>query len=60
MTLAYRKGALNETDPLNRRPYFVPQAKLPLFWDGEVPSYEELRRKSEPLLEGAQFDLNEG
>jgi hypothetical protein len=23
MTLAYRKGALNEANPLSRRPYFV-------------------------------------
>jgi hypothetical protein len=38
MTLAYRKGALNEADPLSRRPDFVLQATFPLFWDGEVPS----------------------
>jgi hypothetical protein len=38
MTLAYRKGALNEVDPLSRRPDFVPHATFPLFWDGEVPS----------------------
>jgi hypothetical protein len=37
MTLAYRKGALNEANPLCRRPNFVPQATVPLFWDGEVP-----------------------
>jgi hypothetical protein len=36
MTLAYRKGALDEADPLNRHPNFVPQAIVPLFWDGEV------------------------
>jgi hypothetical protein len=29
MTLAYRKGALNETDPLSLRPNFVPQATFP-------------------------------
>jgi hypothetical protein len=46
MTLAYRKGALNEADPLSWRPYFVPQATFRLFWDGDVPSYRELRRKS--------------
>jgi hypothetical protein len=46
MTLAYRKGALNEADPLGRRPYCVPQATVPLLWDGEVPSDRELRRKS--------------
>jgi hypothetical protein len=46
MTLAYRKGAMNEADPLSRRPNFVPHATIPLFWDGEVPSYRELRRKS--------------
>jgi hypothetical protein len=42
MTLAYRKGALNEDYPLSRRPDFVPQVTVPLFWDGEVPSDREL------------------
>jgi hypothetical protein len=37
MTLAYRTGALNEADPLSRRPDFVPHAIVPLSWDGEVP-----------------------
>jgi hypothetical protein len=46
MTLAYCKGAMNEADPLSRRPDFVLQATVPLLWDGEVPSYRELRRKS--------------
>jgi hypothetical protein len=50
MTLAYRKGALNETNPLSRRPDFVPQANVPLLWDGEVPSDRELRRKSQLLF----------
>jgi hypothetical protein len=54
MTLAYCKGALNEADPLSRRPDFVPHATLPLFWDGEVPSDRELRRESQLLLEDAQ------
>jgi hypothetical protein len=31
MTLAYRKGALNEAYPLSRRSYFVPMATVPLF-----------------------------
>jgi hypothetical protein len=53
MTLAYRKGALNEVDPLSRRPNFVPQATVPLFWDGEVPSNRELRRKSERVFKDA-------
>jgi hypothetical protein len=53
MTLAYRKGALNEAYPLRRRPNFVPQATFPLFWDGEVPLHPELRRKSQLLLEDA-------
>ena len=57
MTLAYRKGALNEADPLSRRPDFVPQATEPLFWDGEVPSDRELRRKSHLLFEDAQLNL---
>jgi hypothetical protein len=58
MTLAYRKGALNEVDPISRRPCFVPHATVPLFLDGEVPSsYEELRRKSKPLLGDAQLNL---
>jgi hypothetical protein len=35
MTLAYRKGAQNEVDPLSRRPHFVPHTTNPLFWDGE-------------------------
>jgi hypothetical protein len=38
MTLAYRKGALHEFDPLSRRQEFVPQATIPLFWNGEVPT----------------------
>jgi hypothetical protein len=40
MTIAYRKGAMNEADPLlSRRPHSVPhQATFSLFWDGEVPS----------------------
>jgi hypothetical protein len=46
MTLAYRKGALNEADPLSRRLDFVPQAAVPLFWDGEVLSDRKLRRNS--------------
>jgi hypothetical protein len=37
MTLAYRKGVMNEGYPLSRRPDFVPQATFPLFWDGGVP-----------------------
>jgi hypothetical protein len=57
MTLAYRKGALNEDDPLSRRPYFVPHATVPLFWDGEVPSNRELRRKSQLLFKDAQLNL---
>jgi hypothetical protein len=43
MTLAYRKGALNEVD-LSRRPNFVPKATVPLFWYGEIPSYDNLQR----------------
>jgi hypothetical protein len=42
MTPTYRKGALNEADPLSRRQDFVAQAIVPLFWDGEVPSNREL------------------
>jgi hypothetical protein len=58
MTLAYRKGAMNEVYPISRRQYFVPHATVPLFLDGEVPSSdEELRRKSQPLLEDAQLNL---
>jgi hypothetical protein len=56
MTLAYRKGALNEADPLSRRPDFVPHATAPLFWDGEVPSDRELRRKSKLMLDDAQLN----
>jgi hypothetical protein len=36
MTLAYRKGALNEADPLSRRPDFVPLAKVVLGWRASV------------------------
>jgi hypothetical protein len=57
MTLTYRKGALNEADPLSRRPDFVSQATVPLFWDGEVPSDRELRRKSHVEFEDAQIHL---
>jgi hypothetical protein len=58
MTFAYRKGALNEADPLSRRPNFVPLATIPLiYWAGEVPSYRELRRKSQPLFEDAQLNV---
>jgi cytochrome c peroxidase len=57
MTLAYRKEALNEADPLSRRQDFVPQATVPLFWDGEVPSYRELRRKPQLLFEDAHLSL---
>jgi hypothetical protein len=48
---------VNEVDPLSRRPDFVPHATAPLFWDGEVPSDRELRRKSQLLLEDAQLNL---
>jgi hypothetical protein len=57
MTLVYRKGALNEANPLSRRPDFVPQATVPLFWDGGVPSDRELRRKSQLMFEDAQLNL---
>jgi hypothetical protein len=57
MTLAYRMGALNEADPLTRRLDFVPQATVPIFWDGEVPSDRKLRRKSQLLFEDGQLNL---
>jgi hypothetical protein len=57
MTLAYRKEAMHEANPLSRRPDFVPQATVPLFWDSEVPSDPKLRRKSKLLLEDAQLNL---
>jgi hypothetical protein len=57
MTLAYRKGALNEGDPLSRLPDFVPQATVPLFRDGEVPSDQELRRKSQLLFDDVHLNL---
>jgi hypothetical protein len=57
MTLAYRKGALNEADPLSRRQDFAPHATFPSFWDGEVSSYRELRRKSQLLLKDAHLNL---
>jgi hypothetical protein len=55
MTLAYRKGALNEADPFSWRPDFVPHATIPLFWDGEVPPYTKLRRKSQSLYKDEQL-----
>jgi hypothetical protein len=57
MTLVYREGVVNEADPLSRPPGTVPYAKAPLFWDGEVPSKANLRRKSPPLLEDAYLNL---
>jgi hypothetical protein len=36
ITLAYRKGAINEADMLSRRLDFVYHARVPLFTDGEV------------------------
>ena len=57
ITLAYRKGALNEDDPLSQRVDFVLQATFPLFWDSEVPSNRELCRKSELLVEDAHLNL---
>jgi hypothetical protein len=48
---------LNEAQPLGRRSDFVPQATVPLFLDGEVPSDEDLRRKSHNLLEDAQLNV---
>jgi hypothetical protein len=50
MTLAYRKEALNEVDRLSRQLDFKPHATIPLFCDGEVPSYADLQRKSQPML----------
>jgi hypothetical protein len=55
MTLAYRKGALNEAGLLSRRQDFVPKT-IPLLWDGEVRPDSELRRKSQPFLMNAQLN----
>jgi hypothetical protein len=55
MTFAYRKGAPNEANPLSQCSDFVPHALVPLFWDGEVPSDRDLRRKSMLLLEDAHL-----
>jgi hypothetical protein len=57
MTLAYRKGVLNEADPLSQLHDFVPHATVPLFWHGEVPSDRELRRESQPMLKDEQVNL---
>jgi hypothetical protein len=35
----------------------IPHATVPLLWDGGVPSHSDLRRKSKPLLEGADLNL---
>jgi hypothetical protein len=57
MTRACRKGAMHEFGPLSRRQDFVPYATVPVFWDGEVPSDADLRRKSQQVLEDAQLYL---
>jgi hypothetical protein len=56
-TLAYRKGALNNADPLSRRLHFVPQAIVPLFWNGEVSSDTDFRRKSQPLFKDGHLNI---
>jgi hypothetical protein len=48
---------MNEADPLSRRLDFVLYATVLLFWDGEVPSDRELRRKSHLLFEDVQLNL---
>jgi hypothetical protein len=53
ISLAHRKRALNKADPLSRSLDFVPQAKAPLFWNGEASSHADIRRKSRRLLEDA-------
>jgi hypothetical protein len=60
MTLAYRKGAMNEADSLSRRQYFIPQATVHFLGDGEVASNAKLRRKSKPLLDDAQLNSMTG
>jgi hypothetical protein len=57
MTFAYRKGALSEEGPLSRRSDSVPQAAVPLFWDGGVMLQSDLRQKFEPLLDDAHLKL---
>jgi hypothetical protein len=37
ITFVYRKGAMNEVDPLCRRPDFVHHAAVSLFGNGVVP-----------------------
>jgi hypothetical protein len=56
IALACRKGAVNEADPSSWRLDFVPHATVSLFWDGEVPSDRELRRKSQQMLEDAHLN----
>jgi hypothetical protein len=51
------KGAMDEADPLSRRPNFVSHATVPLFWDDEVPSDIGLRQKSQPLYKDVQLTL---
>jgi hypothetical protein len=57
MSLAHRKEASDQADPLSRRPKFVPQTTVPLLWDGMVPSDSELRPKSKTLLEDAHLNI---
>jgi hypothetical protein len=47
MSLAYRKGSRNEADPLSQRADFYAQARLPLFWNGDVPQSLNPRRYTE-------------
>jgi hypothetical protein len=57
MPLAYRKGGMNEADPLSRRPNLIPHATVLLFWDGEVPSHVNVRQKSQPMRKDTQFNF---
>jgi hypothetical protein len=50
MTLANRKGAMNEANPLRPRPNLVPHDTIPLFWDGEVQRDANLQPKSKPFF----------
>jgi hypothetical protein len=48
---------LNEADSLSRRLNSVPEAKISLSWDGEVPPYANLKRKSQPLVNDSQSNV---
>jgi hypothetical protein len=46
VTLAYRKGSINQSNSLSRQVDFYTQANFPLFWDIDVPQSGNHRKQS--------------